>query len=157
MFEREHDRIGKLLEFELKIVNKHLPLKRFTLRELLNMELPHVILRDGTIHVFKRSELEKLKQHLSSEELEKLQLPIIVILRPDISEGMGYVEDPVAARILARFLGIEHNQGSKLTLYRPHIAVLRRHFDTLFQFAIAIDSANSFEEFTVLDSAKESM
>ncbi|MCC6045843.1 MAG: DUF61 family protein [Ignisphaera sp.] len=140
------EKIEKLLEFELRIVNKHLPLRRLTLRELLDMNPPHVILRDGTIHIFKKSELAKLRQYVNDEELEKLLLPIIVILRPDLGEGVGYVEDPVAAKIIARLLDMEYVGNSRLALYKPHIAVLRRHFDTVFQFAMAIDTTSSFEE-----------
>lgn len=155
MSEKDYNKIGKLLEFELRVVNKHLPLKRFSLEELLRMELPYVRLQDGTIHVFKKNELEKLKLYLSNDDLGKLQLPIIVILRPDIGEGIGYVEDPVAAKAIARILGMEYAKDSKLILYKPHIALLRRYFDTLFQFAIAVELEEAFEEAASAESIRE--
>ncbi len=130
--------IENLLNFELKIVNKHLPIQRQPLKKLLNMDVPHVRLRDGSVHIFRRSELEALRRYLNEEEAERLELPIIVILRPDIGEGMGIIDDPIAVKVVARILGITLSDA-RLILYKPHIAMLRRYFDTLFQFAIVVE------------------
>lgn len=136
------DRIEKsiedLLNFELKIVNKHLPIQRQPLKKLLNMDVPHVKLRDGSVHIFRRSELEALRRYLNEEDAERLELPIIVILRPDIGEGIGIIDDPIAVKVVAKILGITLSDA-RLTLYKPHIAMLRRYFDTLFQFAIVVE------------------
>ncbi len=129
--------IERLLVEELKLVNKHLAQERVSLRKLLSMDFPYTVLKDGTIHFFRKSELQRLASMLSDEEIDKLELPIIIVMRPDIGEGIGVVEDPIAARVLAKILGIERYQ-LPLYLYRPQIAELRAQFDTVIQIAIAV-------------------
>ncbi|MEM0026424.1 MAG: DUF61 family protein [Ignisphaera sp.] len=141
----DSSKIDKLLELELRVANKHLPIQRLTIEELINMSYPYVRLRDGSIHTFKKSELKKLRSYLNAEEAKKLLLPIIVILRPDLGEGTAVIEDPIAASIVAKILGIRYSGGDKLTLYKPHIAFLRRSYDTLFQFALSIDFSSERE------------
>ncbi len=133
--------IKGLLANELRIVNKHLPRERLSLYELINMETPHVILRDGTIHFFRKTELRMLCSYLEENEWNKLLLPIIITIRPDIDSGAAIVEDVLAIKVISRILGIDipsKNIG-RLTLYKPHLAILRAKFDTVFQYAISID------------------
>lgn len=130
--------IERLLIEELRLANKHIPVTRIPLSKLLTMEFPYVVLRDGSVHFFRKRELEKLLMYVEQGEEEKLLLPIIVVLRPDIGEGVGVVEDAVAAKVIARILNLSCEEG-KLYLYKPHLAQLREHFDTVIQFVISID------------------
>ena len=130
--------IERLLIEELRLANKHIPVMRIPLSKLLTMEFPCVVLRDGSIHFFRKRELEKLLMYVEQGEEEKLLLPIIVVLRPDIGEGVGVVEDAIAAKVIARILNLNYEEG-KLYLYKPQLAQLREHFDTVIQFAISIN------------------
>ncbi len=130
------DVIERLLIEELRISNRYLPVRRVPLSKLLEMEFPHVVLRDGTLHFFRRKELEELLKYVENDEVEKLELPIIIVMRPDIGEGVSVVEDEIAARVIARVLGIRY-EGGALYLYRPHVAMLRERFDTVFQIVVS--------------------
>ncbi len=129
--------IERLLLEELRLVNRHMPIARIPLAKLLTMEFPHVVLRDGSVHFFRKRELEKLLKYVKGDEVKRLLLPIIVTMRPDIGEGVGLVEDAVAARVLSRILGLECEED-RLYLYKPQLAILREQFDTVIQFAISI-------------------
>ena len=130
--------VEKLLLEELRLVNRHMPITRVSLAKLLAMEFPHVVLRDGSVHFFKKRELEKLLRYVKGDEVEKLLLPIVITMRPDIGEGVGLVDDAVAARVLSRILGLEREED-RLYLYKPQLAILREQFDTVIQFAISIN------------------
>ncbi len=130
--------IERLLLEELRLVNRHMPIARIPLAKLLTMEFPHVVLRDGSVHFFRKRELEKLLNYVKDDEVERLLLPIVVTMRPDIGEGVGLVEDAVAARVLSRILGLERGED-KLYLYKPQLAILREQFDTVIQFAISVN------------------
>ena len=123
-----------LLAEELRIANKHLPTQRRSLSQLLAMDHPHVVLRDGTLHFFRKRELLELRRYVTDDEAEKLMLPIIVVLRPDMGEGVAVVQDEIGARVVAKILGIEPRYP--LYVYRPQIARLRELFDTVIQIAI---------------------
>ncbi|MEM1608866.1 MAG: DUF61 family protein, partial [Ignisphaera sp.] len=88
---------------------------------------------------------KKIRSHLTDEEAKKLLLPIIIVLRPDLGEGGAVIEDPIAARVVAKILSIKYSDANKLTLYKPHIALLRSSYDTLFQFALSIDFSSERE------------
>jgi len=125
-----------LLVEELRISNKHLPTRRVPLSKLLEMEYPHVVLRDGTRHYFRKRELRELAE-VAGDLADRLMLPIVIVVRSDMGEGTAIIEDEVAAKVVAKILGIEY-RGGALHLYRPQLAILREKFDTVFQVAIFV-------------------
>jgi len=129
----------------LRYANKHLPISRKTLAQLLSEEYPHVICRDGSIHMFRKSELRELMRYVSSEEAEKLVLPIIIRVDTDLEPLTGFIDDELSAKIVARILNIEYSK-TPLTLYKPQIAILRERFSTAFQIAMYMSLSREFGE-----------
>ncbi len=134
-------KIEEYLEKELRIVNKHLPYRRVALSELLEQEFPHVVLRDGTLHYFKRRELEYLASIIPREEWSKLYLPIIIEIRPELGEGVGVIRGEVEVKIVSKILNININRKAKqLIIYRPQIMLLRQILPTTTQYAFYIST-----------------
>lgn len=133
--------IEKLFQSELRLANKHLPIARKTLAQLLTEEIPYVFCRDGSIHVFKRNELQKLKNFVNNNEAEKLYLPIIIQIRTDTNSLIGFVEGELETTVIRRILQLKPsiNDINKLVLHKPQIIELRYEFPTVFQIAIIID------------------
>jgi len=77
--------LEKYLREELRVVNKSLPVRRKSLKELLKEEYPYVLTRDGGIHMFRRSELRYAYELLGDELAAKLYLPIILEVRTEFS------------------------------------------------------------------------
>jgi len=117
--------IEKALKEELKIINKHLPYKRTTLKELIKMDIPYVVLRDGTTHLIEKRELELLYRYTGDELASKLKIPIIIEVNPGFGEGAAIVRDQIAAKVLSLILNKEYKEGS-LIIYMPHLSELRR-------------------------------
>jgi len=136
------ENIEMLLQAELRVANKHLPISRKKLIELLNENSPYVICRDGSIHMFRRSELQELRKFVNNDEADKLYLPIVIQVRADMDSFTGFIEDELEASVVRRILGLKpplDNEPRKLALYRPQIAELRYRFPTVFQVAIVVD------------------
>lgn len=134
--------VDKLLQAELRVVNKHLPVTRKNLGQLLNEEVPYVLCRDGSIHVFRRSELQTLKAYVSDDEVSKLYLPIVIQVRTDMDVLTGFVENELEATVIRRILGLKppvEGEPKKLFLYKPQLYELRYKFSTIFQIAIIAD------------------
>jgi len=95
--------------------------------------------------MFRKSELRELMRYVSSEEAEKLILPIIIRVDTDLEPLTGFIDDELSAKIVARILNLEYSK-MPLTLYRPQIAILRERFSTAFQIAMYMSLSREFGE-----------
>ena len=114
-----------------------LPKERKSLRQLLSEDRPHVICNDGTLHHFKRRELEYLANIVGSEGAGELLLPILIELAPSSSEAsiaLGGAE----LKVVERILGMEPTvREGRIILYRPQVAALRKALRTATQYSLA--------------------
>ncbi|MEM1982234.1 MAG: DUF61 family protein [Sulfolobales archaeon] len=131
------DYLEKYLTHELRIANRYLPMKRKRLLELIKEEYPHVSCSDGSVHMFRKYELNTLLKYVSDEELNNLALPIILELKVDAGETVALVRDKYAASVISKILGITYTGGG-LYLYPPHLSELRRRIGTLIQYFISV-------------------
>jgi uncharacterized protein (UPF0216 family) len=131
---KEDQLINYFLKGELRVINSSIPRRRKTLEELLKEEYPYVLTRDGGTHMFRRSELELAKE-LIQEKVSELLLPIYLELRPDLSETVAVVSDPVAIELISKLIKIEKTRP--LYLYPIQLSELRRRASTLFIYLIS--------------------
>lgn len=124
-----NDYIEDLLRKELKIVNKHLPYERPSLEELLRKDVPYVVLRDGSIHLFKKNELFLLSSITPREKWSQLRLPIIIEANLSLGEQVFIVRDPIAAHVLATILG-RKEYGTPLIIYGSELPLIRKKLRT---------------------------
>ncbi len=123
------DLVTRVLTRELRIVNRHLPYKRVSLCDLEKMDIPYIVLRDGTAHLIDPRELEYLTNLLGKDKC-KLLLPIIIEARQSLGEGTYIVRDRVAKRVIAEILGVEYEEEKPLIIYRPHLYKIREVLPT---------------------------
>lgn len=129
-------RLEEYLREELRIVNMHLPYTRKPLSKLLEEDFPHVVLRDGSLHYFKRKELRLLAQILPSNRWNELRLPILIEIAPEYGEGAAVIKDRVEAEVVAKILGIKVQVP--LIIYRPQVLLLRRKLPTTTQYVFSL-------------------
>lgn len=121
--------IEELLKDFLRVVNKHLPYTRPTLKELRELKNPFIVLRDGSIHLIDPYEIELLYQYIDPDDENKLRIPIIIEVNPKYGEGTAVVREPIAAKVVSKFFKLSHLK-EPLFIYRPQISELRRVFRT---------------------------
>ena len=108
------------LKHELKVVNAHLPTEQKPLSDLLREEYPHVVCKDGTTHLFSRKELRYL-------------VGLMAVLCPG----------ETAAKVIAGVLDMTVTpRQSKITIYKPQLAVIRRVLRTTTQYIFHLKSSN---------------
>ncbi len=134
MRDKEEEIINYFLKDELLVINSFIPRKRKTLDELLKEDYPHVQTKDGGIHMFRKSEL-RLAKELIGDEGSKLLLPIFLELRPEMTQTVAVVEDPVATQLIAKITGLPPE--TPLYLYTPHLNMVRKKIGTLIQYLIS--------------------
>ncbi|ASJ01345.1 DUF61 family protein [Thermococcus gorgonarius] len=93
-----------LLKKEIVRINLHLPRRRVSLYDLLERGIDHVVLRDGSKHYFRESELEYLSGILDEKEKMSLRLPIILEINT-VDRGYFRVRGKVEVKVIEVVLG----------------------------------------------------
>lgn len=114
------------LREELRLVNKHIPVKRLSLCELLEAKIPHVITANGGIHVIDIRELQLISE-ITKRDCS-VKLPLIIEYIPE-GEGVYVITDPVDSKIISKILGLTMDRPP-IYLYRPQLIELRRKLRT---------------------------
>ncbi len=130
--------LEEYLQRELRLVNLHLPYKKRSLAELLQEDFPHIILRDGSAHYFKRRELELLASITPKRLWRELYLPILLEVSPEYGEGAVVVKGRIESMVVSKILELDWNNESTIIIYRPQVAILRRKLPTTTQYVFSL-------------------
>ncbi len=126
------DELEKYLSHELRVVNRSLPRTRKSLKTLLEERYPYVPTRDGGAHMFRRKELLTAAEILG-DEAEELLLPIVLEFQVSAERTYAVVRDPVAAKLIARILGLP--EETPIFVYPVQLRELRRRIGSLITYA----------------------
>jgi len=130
--------LQECLSGELRVVNAGLPRNQKTLTDLLQEEYPQVACSDGSVHFFKRKELECLANILDTDEQEALLLPMLIELTGNETQATiicgGGEERKVVSKILDMPITCEKG---RIMLYKPQLALLRKELKTTTQYVFS--------------------
>ena len=129
------NREERLLKKQIMVLNRHLPRRRKTLKELLGEERPHVLSNDGTRHRFKKKELDKISSFISPDKWGQLKLPLYIEISSEMngSRIKGKLECRVVCRILEK-----EDCGEEIYIYRADVKVVRRELPTTSQYIFLV-------------------
>jgi len=123
--------LQECLSGELRVVNAGLPRSQKRLSNLLNEKYPHVICKDGSTHLFKKSELEYLASIIDADEQERLPLPMLIELGANQAEAAIICEGNVEEKVISKALNMSVTcEQRRIRVYKPQLALLRRKFKT---------------------------
>jgi len=137
--ELPYDRLlQECLKGELRVVNAHLPSKPKPLSDLLTEEYPHVLCRDGSMHLFKRKELKYLASLIGDDEQKALLLPMLLEVNAGRGEVAVICQGEVEEKVMAKVLDMPVTpRQKKIVLYRPQLALVRKLLRTTTQYLFA--------------------
>jgi len=130
----------RMLEYycmdDLKSLNAYLPLKRKSLRKLMDESQPHVILRDGSAHFIRKNELQHLANIVDKEEeYDLLLLPMIFEIRSSEDRVIVKSETGIEGKIFSNILGMVITHEEKMiTLFKVQLSILRKALKTTTQY-----------------------
>ncbi len=129
------NREERLLKKQIMVLNRHLPRRRKTLKELLGEERPHVLGNDGTRHRFKKKELDKISSFISPDKWRQLKLPLYIEISSEMngSRIKGKLECRVVCRILEK-----EDCGEEIYIYRADVKIVRRELPTTSQYIFLV-------------------
>ena len=135
MLRGEGNQKERLLKKQIMVLNRHLPRRRKTLKELLGEDKPHVLGTDGSRHRFKKNELENIASLIPEESWEKLKLPLYIEISSEMSGSRikGNVECRVVCQILEK-----DDCSEEIYIYRGEVKVVRSKLPTTSQYIFLI-------------------
>lgn len=122
-------------------LNSHIPKERKALSDLLSENRPMVRGRDGSIHVFKKKELDKIAELVPKDDYDKLLLPIYIEMNSEYGRGAGRIVGRINCDIVKKILGDNryyYERDDEIILYANDIGNLRKVLPTTTQYIFAI-------------------
>jgi uncharacterized protein (UPF0216 family) len=119
----------------IQTLNQHLPGKRLTLTDLLDMEKPGIKGKDNTFFIMDKSELELISQSLPRFMWNRLRLPMLIEMSPDFGSGAARVQGEAEVEVVSKILGKSRPYERQLIIYMPEVRELRRKLPTTTQYA----------------------
>lgn len=115
----------------LQHMNSMSPARRLSLRELASSDEPHYTGRDGREYAMARDELDRISEALTIRGLYDVRLPIVVMAEASHEHSVWKVEGEEECAVVSEVLGWrEQEPRSRMYLYAPHMAQLRRELPT---------------------------
>jgi uncharacterized protein (UPF0216 family) len=123
----------------LRTLNRHLPVKRKTLKELLLEERPNIKNLDGSTHSFDKKELERIASMIPEWEHDKLRLPIYLEMSSSMERGTIKISGSNECMVIKKVLYEEEELEKKevkvsMIFYYPHLRKIRKELPTTTQF-----------------------
>ncbi len=123
------------LKSELRTLNAHLPRRRKTLGALRKEEHPHIDCSDGSLHYFKKDEIEYLAEILEEEEQSALMLPIILEIKSDDTGVNIRSKEGIEAKIFTKILDMDVSyKDDTVRIFKPQLGVIRKTLKTTTQY-----------------------
>ena len=123
----EESALRKLLQH----MNSQVPSKRMRLSELLAMSEPHYVGRDGGEYAVSKEELKLIKEALDLLGIDDIRLPIVIMADSSHEQSAWRVEGEIECTLVLHLLGKSCSEiRSRVFLYAPHVAALRRKVPT---------------------------
>ncbi|MBN1109796.1 MAG: DUF61 family protein [Methanomassiliicoccales archaeon] len=111
-------------------MNQHVPVKRRTLRALLEDPDPSYQGRDGRKYRLDRKELQLLSSILDEEETAHLKLPILIMTDTSYGEGYWKVMGRMEVKVISRLIGREPEREDEMRVFYPHLKEIRDKLPT---------------------------
>ncbi len=128
----------KWLKFEYHNINKNLVIQKVSIADLLEMENPKVLTKEGEEYTFNIASLQKLGKAIPAYYHRQLKLPITFYKDLRVKDSC-FITDDIAIKALQQSNDLDQlyrPKDDKVWLSRPLAHEIANKYPTLVQFVI---------------------
>ena len=118
------------IEKLIQSMNRHVPAKRASLQQFLEMEEPAYTGKDGNEYALRREVLETIASVLEEWELHRLRLPIYISTDTTYPGGAWKIRGRMDVKVISQLLEREPEKDDEMRLFFPHVSELRKLLPT---------------------------
>ena len=119
-------------------MNRSLPQRRRSLKELIKEERPVVVGRNGSTHSLDPAEIERIAALVPEYEWNRLLLPIIIELTPDFGASAARIRGEVECSLVIKLLELKKSADKFIVFYMHEIKGLKRMLPTATQYGFYV-------------------
>ncbi len=123
----------RILARMIEAVNKHMPARTRSLREMLNAEDPTIKAKDGNEYYIEKKELEFIAQYVDELDWDRFKIPVILEMNDINGERVIFVRDKLHAEFIKKAFGYDRYVEGTLMLYMYELPTIRKKLRTASQ------------------------
>lgn len=122
----------------VQVMNRSLPERRRSLKELMRESEPSLKSRNGSIISIDKKELEMIAAIVPKYQWNRLMLPIIIEMTPDFGTNAARIRGEVECNLVIKLLELKKLADKFIVLYMHEIKGLRRMLPTATQYGFYV-------------------
>lgn len=123
----------RVLAKMIEAMNKHIPKKSKSLKEMLNEDTPTIKAKDGNEYLIEKDEVEFISKYVDELDWGRFNLPIILEMNKLGGETVIYVRDKRHAEFIKKAFGYDRFVKDVMMLYMYELKSIRRKLRTATQ------------------------
>jgi len=123
----------KTLARLLETLNKHIPVKKRNLKEIMGEKEPAIKARDGSEYIINKEELAFIAGHVDKADWNKFSIPVILEMHRLETATVAYVRDELHQKFINKAFGFDRFANEAMLLYLYEVRMIRRKLRTASQ------------------------
>jgi len=124
---------SKALAKMIEAMNRHMPTKRRTLKDMLEDEDPSIKAKDGNEYIIEKRELEFIAENVDEIDWNRFNIPILLEMNYLNGETVIFIRDKLHQQFLKKVFGFDRVVKDSLMIYPYEMQKIRKKLRTASQ------------------------
>jgi uncharacterized protein (UPF0216 family) len=114
----------------LSSMNSHVPTKRSSLADLLDMEHPYYEGKDGTKYDIDPKELKLIASLVDPWDIDRIKIPLLLVTDTGYEQGQWKISGKLETKIISKLIKREPEKPDEILIFYPHLKELLKLLPT---------------------------
>jgi len=117
----------------IEAMNKHMPAKRKSLKDMLEDDDPTIKAKDGNEYIIEKKELEFIAEYVDEVDRERFTIPILLEMNYLNGEIVIFIRDKLHQQFLKKAFGFDRFVKDAMMIYTYEMQKVRKKLRTASQ------------------------